>query len=145
MRRTLLAFMAFAVSHNPAGAETELAAGAYEIEVSLELPFVLDTSTRKTERLCLGKNQSVTLGLAVLSANNPLGKCPTSAVQSSTDALTFDVVCQGLNAAVGHARYDIMDDHFRGRIEMKMGGKNMTMTEVQVGRRIGACEMLKTQ
>jgi hypothetical protein len=30
---------------------------------------------------------------------------------------------------------------FRARIAMTMGAKNMTMTEVQTGRRIGSCPL----
>ena len=144
MRRTLAALIIVAPFQSPSRAETSLKEGAYEIEVTLELPHVFDTSTRKIERLCLGGGQSMTLGLSVLSNNNPLGQCPVSNVQSSTGTLSFDVACQGVNAASGHALYEIMPEHFRGHIEMKMGGKNMTMTEIQVGHRIGACEILKT-
>lgn len=144
MRRMLAALMIVAAFLSPAHAGPSMKEGAYEIEVTLELPHVIDTSTRKIERLCLGADQSQTLGLVVLSNNNPLGKCPASNVNSSSDTLSFDVACQGVNAAAGHARYQIMPEDFRGRIEMKMGGKNMTMTEVQVGHRIGSCEVLGT-
>lgn len=144
MRRTLGALIAVAALHSPALAEPSLKAGAYEIEVTLELPHVFDTNTRKIERLCLGQDRSTTLGLVVLSTNNPLAKCPATNTKSSMSSLSFDVACQGVNAASGHALYDIMPEQFRGRIEMKMGGKNMTMTEVQVGHRIGGCEALGT-
>ena len=144
MLLTLLALMALATFQGPGIAEVSLQEGAYEIEVTLELPHVFDANTRKIERLCLGSKQSITLGLVVLSNNNPLGKCPAFNARSSTSTLSFDVACQGSNAAAGHARYELMPEHFRGRIEMKMGGKNMTMTEIQVGHRIGTCEMLRT-
>lgn len=144
MQWTLAALIIVIAPLCSAHAETSLKDGAYEIEVTLELPHVMDTSTRKVERLCLGKDRSATLGLVVLSNNNPLGKCPASAIESSFDALSFDIACQGGNAARGHALYQITPEVFRGRIEMKMGGKNMTMTEVQVGHRIGPCDALGT-
>jgi hypothetical protein len=34
-----------------------------------------------------------------------------------------------------------MPGAFEGRIAMVMGGKNMTMTEVQSGRRVGGCDL----
>lgn len=51
----------------------------------------------------------------------------------------FDIVCPGRNAASGSAIYRLAAESFEGRISMKMGGKNMTMFERQVGRRIGDC------
>ncbi len=141
MRRALLALITLVALCSPAIAGTVLKEGAYEIEVRLELPYVSLSNTRKVERVCLGTRQSATFGLAVLSNNNPLGTCPASNAKLSMGTLTFDVRCKGVNAAAGHATYEIMPEYFRGRIEMKMGGKNMTMTEVQVGRRVGACDM----
>jgi hypothetical protein len=134
-----------AVLHDPASAQSMLRDGEYEIEVSLELPFVIDTSTRKVEHACLGGSISQTMGLAVLSDNNPLARCPITDERTSPNTLSFEVACPGVNAARGHAAYQLWGDTFRGRIEMKMGGKNMTMTEVQTGRRIGDCTQEGTQ
>jgi hypothetical protein len=35
--------------------------------------------------------------------------------------------------------YELSPNAFNGRVAMVMGAKNMTMTEVQHGRRIGEC------
>lgn len=119
--------------------------GKYEIEVNLKLPYILDTHTRKIERLCLNPDQSPAFGLVVLSSNNPLKKCPIINTVYTANILSFDIICPGENAARAHAEYSISSDSFRGRIKMKMGGKNMTMTEVQVGHRVGSCNKHKTQ
>lgn len=140
MCRIIFFLIALAIPQVSTSADTGLREGVYEIEVRLDLPLVLDTNTRKTERVCLTAKKSLTLGLAVLSDNNPLRKCPASNVAASVDALTFDINCPGVNSARGRASYLIAADSFRGRIEMKMGGKNMTMTEIQVGRRIDSCD-----
>lgn len=129
----------------PADAQTLLVDGAYEIDVTLELPSVLDTHAHKQARLCLSQDSGASFGLSILSENNPLAKCPISNAQVSDGLLTFDVACPGVNAASGHAKYVVSAESFRGRIEMKMGGKNMTMTEVQAGRRIGRCDILRAQ
>jgi hypothetical protein len=60
-------------------------------------------------------------------------------VRQDGDTLTFEITCLGRNEAVGLARYTVAPQRFSGVIAMKMGGKNMTMTEHQVGRRIGNC------
>jgi hypothetical protein len=122
-----------------------LEGGAYEVEVRLELPHLDDMTGRKVVKLCLtaeanGNNH----GIAVLSDNNPLARCPVSNVRQDGTVLTFDIACEGRNAAHASARYLLAPTAFRGRIEMQMGGKNMTMTEVQTGHRTGICDAGKT-
>jgi Protein of unknown function (DUF3617) len=118
--------------------EALLQEGAYEVEVRLELPNVLSRRPDSTTTICLpyrGTNGA----LPVLSANNPLARCPVSNVEREGAVLRFDILCEGRGAAFAHAVYKLMPEAFEGRIAMVMGGKNMTMTEVQSGRRIGRC------
>jgi hypothetical protein len=114
--------------------------GSYEVEVRLELPHVEDAAVTKLETICISNaNGGGSHGLAVLSDNNPLARCPISNVRETGGSLTFDVVCEGRNGAKASASYLLDSQQFRGRIAMTMGGKNMTMTETQIGRRIGDC------
>jgi hypothetical protein len=76
----------------------------------------------------------------VLSVNNPFAGCPARNVRWSGTDLSFDIVCEGRGAAKARATYTLLPGAFEGRIAMVMGGKNMTMTEVQVGRRVGGCD-----
>jgi hypothetical protein len=109
--------------------------------VRVELPHIDGAAARQTGIVCITEAaRDGTFGLAVLSANNPLARCPAEYVRLESDTLTFDIMCQGGNAARGAATYALSIDRFHGRIAMKMGGKNMTMAETQSGRRIGACE-----
>jgi hypothetical protein len=114
--------------------------GSYEVEVRLELPHLEDAGVTKLETVCISNaKDGGSHGLAVLSDNNPLARCPVSNVREEGGSLTFDVICEGRNAAKASAAYLLDSQQFRGRIAMTMGGKNMTMTETQVGRRIGDC------
>jgi hypothetical protein len=110
--------------------------GEYEVTVRLELRHVA-MAAPKVVKICV--TETGTRGLIVLSENNPLPRCPPSNTRQEGDTLTFDIICPGVNQAVGSARYTIAPQHFTGVIAMKMGGKNMTMTEHQVGRRVGNC------
>ncbi len=115
--------------------------GLYEVAVSLELLHLEDLAVKTTAKICVTQTDAGgTRGLAVLSQNNPLGHCPASNVRQDQDSLKYSIACEGKNAAQAHAVYVLSPQNFQGRIEMKMGGKNMTMTETQRGRRIGPCE-----
>ncbi|MGL4395844.1 MAG: DUF3617 domain-containing protein [Hyphomicrobium sp.] len=121
-------------------ATSALQAGAYEVAVRLELPHVSDAGVSKVAITCVAPvEKSPQRGLVVLSENNPLAKCPASNINDAGDTLTFDIVCPGGNAAIASATYRMRGDAFEGRIAMKMGGKNMTMTETQSGRLKGPC------
>jgi Protein of unknown function (DUF3617) len=142
--RAASAVLAAAVASGAVQAEQGAALlqdGAYEVRVRLELPNVLSWSAAaSTTTVCLpygGTNGA----LPVLSSNNPLAKCPASNVQRDGATLRFDIVCEGRGAARAQAVYELMPGAFEGRIAMVMGGKNMTMTEVQTGRRIGSCDL----
>lgn len=110
--------------------------GQYDVEVRLELPHVDDLNMRKTRSICVTPGSNA---LTVLGDNNPLSQCPASNIREDGSMLTFDIVCEGTNAARASASYALAGDSFRGRITMKMGGKNMTMAETQEGHRVGAC------
>ncbi len=129
------------ISYAPARAgDIALEQGAYEVAVRLELPHVEDADAQKVATICIDKaDPGGTFGLAVLSENNPLAHCPASNIHHEGDTLTFDIKCPGGNAAIASAKYTLLGQRFEARIAMKMGGKNMTMTEVQSGHRAGAC------
>lgn len=115
--------------------------GAYEVKASLELPNIDDLNVNTVRTLCLvAQGGAANHGFAVMSENNPLAHCAMVDVHEQGDTLTFAIKCTGSNLAKASATYLLMGDRFRGRIAMTMGGKNMTMTEVQEGHRVGACQ-----
>jgi hypothetical protein len=77
--------------------------------------------------------------LPILSGNMPFKGCTIRALRSTTKVLEYDIVCPGRGAAKAHAVYTLSHGGFAARIFMTMGAKNMTMTEVQLGRRVGTC------
>jgi hypothetical protein len=139
-RRTF-AFLLLTVLGGAARAESGvLEAGAYEVRYRLELPHVEQWAINRTATICIGADSGAeNVGLRVLSGNNPLAACRTSDVTRDGATLSFRIACEGRGAARAYARYRLAPDAFAGRIAMVMGGKNMTMTEVQAGRRVGAC------
>jgi Protein of unknown function (DUF3617) len=124
--------------------EALLQGGSYEVKFRLELPNVVNWAASKTTTICIPYVGGMSdAPLPVLSGNNPLTKCPAKNVQRNGATLSFEIVCDGRNAARARAVYTLMPREFRGRIAMVMGGKNMTMTEEQLGRRVGSCDLAR--
>ena len=122
--------------------EAPLQAGLYDITYSLELPHLESWAIDKTTTLCIrdaGGPGPVTL--PVLSDNTPFADCVTKHVVFDGAKLSYDIVCAGRDSAKAHATYIVEPDAFSGRVAMVMGAKNMTMTETQVGRRRGSCDL----
>jgi hypothetical protein len=114
--------------------------GSYEITARLELPHLERWAVDKTTIVCLPISlRADELPIPIVSANNPFTKCDVANLMTQTPKLEYDIVCPGRGAAKGHAIYLLSDDTFSGRVAMVLGAKNMTMTEVQQGRRIGNC------
>jgi hypothetical protein len=113
--------------------------GSYEITARLELPHLERWSVDKTMVICLPVSRGSDIPVPVLSANNPFAKCAASNLIVDGPKLEYDIVCPERGAASGHAIYSFSADTFSGRVAMVMGGKNMTMTEIQHARRIGEC------
>jgi Protein of unknown function (DUF3617) len=122
------------------GAEfAPLQSGGYEVAVTLQLPHLDDPAARKLATICVNLHDAAPYGFKVLSDNNPFGKCAATNSRLVGKTLTFDIICEGPNAAHAAATYAFDRQTFEGQIAMQMSGKNMTMTEIQSGRRTGDC------
>ena len=106
----------------------------------LELPHIEGATARQTAIVCLTEEERGGAFGGGAERQQSTREVPGRERALESDTLTFDIICQGGNAARGSATYALSTDRFHGRIAMKMGGKNMTMAETQSGRRIGACE-----
>jgi Protein of unknown function (DUF3617) len=141
--RAASAFLAAGILAGVARAEQNeilLQDGSYEVRARLELPNVQSWSATTTATICFPHAGGASdAPFPVLSGNNPLARCPARNVRRDGATLTFDILCEGRGAAWARAVYMLMPSAFEGRIAMVMGGKNMTMSEVQTGRRVGPC------
>lgn len=119
-----------------------LRAGSYEITYRLELPHLERWAIEKTTTICVSDaNGSVPAALPVLSDNNPFGACTAVNIRQDGSSLGYDIKCEGRDAAKAHAAYTVSSGDFKGRVAMVLGAKNMTMTEVQAGHRVGSCSV----
>jgi hypothetical protein len=127
-----------------------LARAAYDMTSSQALLAIIVSATvahwgvDKTAIICLPNSRGAgEIPVPIMSANNPFAKCSAANLMADGSRLEYDIVCHERGAARGHAVYELSTNAFTGRVAMVMGAKNMTMTEVQHARRIGACSPAK--
>jgi hypothetical protein len=143
--RTLLAVTVSLTLASPVLCETDvdeasLPGGSYAITTRLELPHLERWAIDKTTTICLsGHAAGGQLPIPILSENHPYAACAAANLLIEHGRLEYDVLCPGRDAAKAHATYVLGADHFAGRVAMVLGGKNMTMTEVQRAQRVGDC------
>jgi hypothetical protein len=122
-----------------AGETGRLRGGSYEITYRLELPHLERWAIERQRTVCIADTPEPVL--PVLSPNTPFATCRTQNWRRDGAWLSYDIICDGRASARAHAAYRHGPDAFTGRIAMVMGAKNMTMTEVQSGRRAGSCDL----
>lgn len=122
-----------------------LQAGLYVIDFRLELPHLERYAVDRTATVCIAPGTLTGAApLPVLSGNGAFAACSTANVARNARRLAYDIACTGRAAARATATYALSpsrQDRFRSRIEIVLGAKNMTMTEVQRARRVGRCDV----
>jgi hypothetical protein len=106
----------------------------------LELPHVEDMGVLKDDEDLRDRRRRRNARIGGAERQQSPKPLPPSNIRQAGDTLTFDLVCEGHNQAIASAKYTLAAQRFDGAIAMKMGGKNMTMTERQSGHRVGACK-----
>lgn len=119
------------------GQADPIPAGRYAVDVHLVLPHIDTRDYDFTAEVCLSAaNDAEAIGPL---SPGPLSSCPRTGI-TQDGALIIRVSCPGGNAGTAIGTYNATPSGFRGRVEMNMGGKNMTMAEEQRGRYLGPCE-----
>lgn len=113
--------------------------GRYHVEVRVSLPNVGTAAPPLTASRCITPDDLRSGGAFFILSDNPLKRCPLIDYQTSARSATYRIVCEGPNRGSASALFDLQENAYRGTIQMNMGGKNMTMAETQVGKRIGDC------
>ena len=123
----------------PALADGMLTAGLYRVEVVVEMPNVLRPMPFGVVERCIAAGDEADGSFLQIVSNPSIAACPLARRSLDRNRLTLEVVCGKLNTGRASARYELGEASYSGRIEVTMGGKNMTMTEVQRAVRLGEC------
>ena len=147
-----------------ADSDVLLTQGAYEIHATVLLPHLREAlaNTKTIETRCL-KQQSATEVFPILKHPSftdcllkkgllKKGSLERDSLEKeilkegfikeselNNDSALYHLQCQNADAATGQAYFTIEDNQFSARLEIKMGAKNMTMTQYVQAKKIGEC------
>ena len=122
-----------------AEAQDSLARGHYEVVARTILPNLEESLRYATTRAarCLA-NESATSLFPIL-LHPAFGGCALVRRDDASDELEFQLQCLNAQAASGKAWFWVDEKRFSGTLELKMGGKNMTLSQRIEGSRSGDC------
>jgi len=121
------------------GNAIRLAAGEYDLTAETVLPHLeeaLRYATTRT-RQCLREPEAT--GMFPLLRHQAFTGCKLVPEAQAGDGLHFTLRCANPQAASGSAAFQVEPDRINAVLEIKMGGKNMTLSQRLHGPRIGAC------
>jgi hypothetical protein len=121
-------------------ADPLLTPGVYRVEVRISLPNVQDVAEPLVLTRCISPADLESGQAFFVLSDNPLKNCALLEYQPSADTAIYRIACPGPNMGNAVALFETSGTAYRGTIKMNMGGKNMTMSETQAGKRIGDCE-----
>jgi hypothetical protein len=121
-------------------AEPLLTPGLYQVEVRISLPNVQDTAAPIVLTRCVRPADLQSGQAFFVLSDNPLKNCDLLDYQVTPDMAIYRIACPGPNRGSAVAVFDTSSTAYRGTIKMNMGGKNMTMSETQVGKKVGDCD-----
>ena len=123
----------------PDAANLLLTPGLYRVEVRIALPNVQDAAAPVVVTRCVSPADLESGKAFSVLSKNPLRNCDLLDYQATDGTATYRIACPGPNRGSAVAVFETTATAYRGSITMNMGGKNMTMSETQAGRRIGNC------
>lgn len=113
--------------------------GIYELTVETLLPHLEENLRYATthHRYCLGTEEATTLFPILL--HPAFAGCVLSGGQTVEERVEYSLECSNPEAATGVAHLTVSSAGLNGILEIKMGGKNMTLSQRITGPRLGAC------
>jgi hypothetical protein len=121
-------------------ADPPLTPGLYQVEVRIALPNVQDVAAPMVLTRCVSPADLSSGQAFFVLSDNPLKNCDLLDYQVTAGTATYRIVCPGPNMGSAVAVFETTRTTYRGSIKMNMGGKNMTMSETQAGRRVTDCQ-----
>ena len=113
--------------------------GEYDLTAQTVLPHLEEALRYATTRTRECLREPDVARLFPLLLHPAFAGCRLVPVSSHGDELRFVLRCANPEAASGAAVFDIGASNFSAVLELKMGAKNMTLSQRLTGTRIGSC------
>jgi hypothetical protein len=139
VRSQLMAILVIAMSASADAAVVALPPGEYDVTIETVLPHLeeaLRYATTRTHR-CLREPDAT--DLFPLLAHQAFAGCILVPDPDAPDGTRFILHCKNPEAATGSAAFDVTANHVSAVVDVKMGAKNMTLSQRLHGSRVGAC------
>jgi Protein of unknown function (DUF3617) len=140
--RSLIVWVSTVAAVTPAALAADalhLSPGLYRVEVRIALPNVQDVAAPAVLERCVTRDDLESGRAFSVLSDNPLKACELLDYRVSGDTAAFRIACPGPNRGFAAGVFRTTATAYRGTIQMNMGAKNMTMSETQIGTRIGDC------
>jgi hypothetical protein len=113
--------------------------GLYELTAQTVMPHLEESLRYATtrSRQCLGTQEAG--ALFPLLRHEAFAGCSLDHDSSSEGEARFTLRCANPQAATGAAHFELQRTGFQAVLHIKMGGKNMTLSQRLTAPRVGAC------
>jgi len=113
--------------------------GLYELTAQTVMPHLEEALRYATtrSRQCLGTQEAS--ALFPLLSHEAFAGCSLVREAPSDADVRFSLRCDNPQAATGAARFTLRPSEFHAVLYVKMGGKNMTLSQRLTAPRLGAC------
>ncbi len=134
-RWAILMAGAFASAH----ASQSLRSGLYEVTTETVMPHLEEGLRYATtrERRCLSDSDLASAFPAL--RQGALKGCALGDATRIEDSVSYRLVCAGGQEATGTAQWLLGADRSTGRLDVRLGGKNMTFSQRVTATRLGDC------
>ncbi len=131
--------LSLAAPAQASSARVALTPGEYELTTETVLPHLEEALRYATTRVrqCLGSQEPSSL--FPLLEHPAFAGCKLVAAESTADEQIFKLQCANAEAASGRASFSVTPTRFSAVLELKMGGKNMTLGQRVHGPRLRSC------
>ncbi|GAB3656600.1 DUF3617 domain-containing protein [Ramlibacter alkalitolerans] len=114
--------------------------GEYELTTETVLPHLEEALRYATTRTRQCLQEPDASDMFPLLRHQAFTGCGLVPVAQESDGLRFRLQCANPEAASGSAVFRVDASDVAAVLEIKMGGKNMTLSQRLHGRRVGPCE-----
>ncbi len=140
LRATWVAGLFAAMSLSTSAATpVALASGDYDLTTETVLPHLEEALRYATTRARQCLHEPDATGIFPLLTHQAFTGCKLAPDPQASDGLRFLLQCQNPEAATGSAVFELDAASVAAVLKIKMGGKNMTVSQRIYGRRVGAC------